>query len=163
MKRISYLILSIVAATYLSGCGDSDKPSASISDTSAVYNPVAMDDDDLALNEESPVEWVEVEEQQLAVDSAEFTSAAAGRCSNHYSTRMNSGRMMFKPLPPFYRYAKYASVRASNGYYVPRVILSKANRTRSGFVMRKGETTPNIMAVWLPRGNKSNRITICLK
>lgn len=145
-RKIAYLLLAILSATYLSACsGDSDKPSASVSDTTAVYNPAAMDDDDEALN-----------------DAGE-TSAAMSRCTTYHSTRMNSGRRLWKINKPLWKYARYASVRFSSGFSVPRVVLSKANRTRSGFVFRPGSTTPNIIAIWAPRGDKSTAVTVCLK
>lgn len=162
--------LLILFVLCFSGCGDSDKPSASISDTTAVYSPAAMDDDDRTLNEpgldeigEWDGEWIDVEEQSLAVSSPDYSQAAVGRCTTYHSTRMNSGRRLWKINKPLWKYAKYASVRLNNGYYVPRVVLSKANRTRSGFVCRPGHTTANIIAIWAPRGNKSTAVTICLK
>ena len=139
--RFSLVVLVIC----FSGCSNDDKPSASISDTTAVYSLGAMDDDDAALN-----------------DSGESSSAMA-RCTTYHSTRMNSGRRLWKVNKPLWKYAKYASVRFSSGYSVPRVVLSKANRTRSGFVFRPGETTPNIIAIWAPRGDKSTAVTVCLQ
>ena len=139
---------AIVSATYLSGCGDSDKPSASVSDTTAVYSPVAMDDDDRALNES---------------DVAGESSAAMARCTTYHSTRMNSGRRLWKINKPLWKYFIRASVTFSDGYRVDTVIVGKANRKADGFVFRRGESTPNIIAIWAPRGNKSTRVTVCAK
>ena len=155
----------------LAGCSDDDeKPSVSTSDTKQVYSPEAMDEDDRTLNEPGPGEigewggeWVDVEGYFLAMGSVDFSSVGVGRCTTYHSTRMNSGRRLWKINSPLWKYAKYASIRFSNGYYVPRVVLSKANRTRSGFVCRPGHTTANIIAIWAPRGNKSTAVTICLK
>lgn len=162
-RKIAYLILAIFTATYLVGCGDSDKPSASVSNSTAVYNPAAMDDDDQALNEESQVEWAEVEEQMLTPGTEEFSAAAIGRCTTYHSNRMEGNRRFWRINKPLWRYARYASVRFSSGLTLPRVVLAKANRTKTGVVVRPGETTPNVVAIWGRRGDKSRSVTVCLK
>lgn len=125
---------------FISACGDSDKPSASISDTTQVYSPQAMDDDDALLN--------------------------AGVCRTYYSTRKNAGdRILWKITNPPWRRGTYASVSFSSGFRVPRVIVGKANRINSGkgrgFVFRPGESTKGIIAIWSPYGDHSNRVTVC--
>lgn len=155
----------------LAGCSDDDeKPNVSASDTKQTYDPFATDEDDKALNRTSDSEigewggeWIDVEESFLAMGSEDFSAAGVERCTTYHSTRMNSGRRLWKINSPLWKYAKYASIRFSDGYYVPRVVLSKANRTRSGFVCRPGHTTANIIAIWAPRGDKSTAVTVCLQ
>lgn len=140
--------IAFVVILFLGGCSDSDKPSASISDTSQTYSPEAMDDDDAILN-----------------DQAESASSAVAKCRTYYSTRMNSGRRLWKINNPPWRKGTYASVRFNSGFSVGRVLVGKANRINSGrgrgFVFRPGQTTNGIIAIWSPYSDKSTQVTVC--
>ena len=144
---MKYLLVLFMALS-LAACSHSD-------DDNGPILP-GGDEDDRILNERSVSKPEPVEE-----------SSAVGSCSTYSSERMNSGRRLWKINRPLWKYARTASVRFNNGYYVPRVITAKANRINSGrgrgFVFRPGETTKNIIAVWAPYGNQSTQITVCLK
>lgn len=88
-------------------------------------------------------------------------------CVTTTSTRMNSGRRLWKINKPLWRYFSRASVRFSSGFSVGTVVTAKANRINSGrgrgFVFRPGSTTKNIIAIWAPYGDKSTVVTVCPK
>jgi len=134
---MKYLIAILLCFTLI-GChkDNSDGPG----DTTAVYDPAAMDDDDISLN----------------------APQAAGGCFTITSTRMNSGRRMWKINKPLWKYARYGTVRFGSGYTM-RVTWAKANRTKAGAVVRPGSTTKNIIAIWAPYSDKSTRVTACLQ
>lgn len=123
----------------LSACGD-DKPSTSISDTTQVYSPAAMDDDDAMLNEPS------------IDDVASYSRKGTYKT---YGTR-NGGRQAWR-IPKIGRPGQRAIVRFSSGAQYA-VIIGKANRTRSGFVFKNG--SHGGYYIHAPYRDKSQYVTV---
>jgi len=125
------------------GCSDGDKPSASASDTSQVYNPGAQDDDDRTLNEPDSDYEADgiVDGDAVSVDEGmgdEYGSYAYRGIGSFkpYGLR-NGGRSAWRIPGPMSRFGKVCKVTFSSGgtYFVR---AQKANRSRKGFVWKKG-------------------------
>jgi len=146
MKKI-FLIMAVLLLVF-SGCSKDDKPTGP-GDVTAKYDPFAQDDEDKSSDPKA----------------VEQSAAVRGGCQTFRLDRIENGnRRTAKIRKPLWNEMSYASVRFSDGFYVSRVNMRKANRINSGkgngFVSRRGESYVGVYAV-APYSRRPTHVTYC--
>jgi len=95
----------------------------------------------------------------------QVTSASKGRCQTFRLDRIENGnRRTAKIRKALWNDMSYASVRFSDGFFVSRVNMRKANRINSGkgngFVSRLGSSYTGIYVV-APYGRRPSSVQYC--
>jgi len=143
MKRLLLMVLVVFAFT---GCHkDNENKPTGPGDVTAKFDPLVQDEEDQSTVEQS--------------------AAVRSRCQTFKLDRIENGnRRTAKIRKPLWNEMRYASVRFSDGLFIRRVNMRKANRLDSGkangFVSRLGESYVGIYVV-APYGRRPSHVQYC--